>query len=79
VHAKELLTSADAWAASKAPSMPASCSSEAVRGAITKVAAHAKSLLALVDGKADDATLKASLKELHDTFEVAEKGCGGHG
>src|SRR5687767_12025262 len=76
---KELLTSADAWAASKPPAMPASCSSEAVRTAATKVATESKALVALVDSGADDARLKSVLKGVHDAFEVAEKGCGGHG
>jgi hypothetical protein len=76
---KELLSTADAWTASKPPSMPASCSAEAVRNAATKVAAETKALVALVDSGADDARLKAALKGVHDAFEVAEKGCGGHG
>lgn len=76
---KELLTSADAWAASKPPAIPASCGSEAVRNAATRVAAESKALVALVDSGADDARLKAALKGVHDAFEVAEKGCGGHG
>lgn len=78
-RAKELQTTADAWAASKAPAMPTSCGSEAVRGAATKVAAEAKALVALVDSAADDARLKAALKSVHDAFEVAGKGCAGHG
>ena len=76
---RELLTTADAWAGSKPPAMPASCSSEAVRSAATKVAAGAKELVALVDSNAEDARLKSALKEIHDEFEVAEKGCAGHG
>ena len=78
-RAKELLTTADAWAASKAPVMPASCSSDTVRAAVTKVASEAKALVALLDGGADDAQLVAALKRVHETFEVAEKGCAGHG
>jgi hypothetical protein len=76
---KELLTAADAWAASKPPATPASCGTEAVRTAATKVATESKALVALVDSGADDARLKAALKGVHDAFEVAEKGCGGHG
>lgn len=78
-RAKDLLTAAETWSASKAPAMPASCGSEAVRGAVTKVADEAKALVALVDSAADDTRLKASLKNVHDAFEVAEKGCTGHG
>jgi len=59
--------------------MPASCGSEPVRGAVAKVMTETKSLLALLDGGADDARLKAALKAVHDSFEAAEKGCAGHG
>ena len=76
---KELLTTADAWAASKPPATPASCGDEAVRNAATKVVSESKALVALVDSGADDAKLKAALKGVHDAFEVAEKACGGHG
>ena len=78
-RAKELLTTADAWAASKAPAMHGSCATDSVRTSVTKVASQSKALLSLVDNKADDAALKAALKELHDAFEVVEKACGGHG
>jgi hypothetical protein len=76
---KELLTAADAWAASKPPATPASCGNEAVRNTATTVATESKALVALVDSGADDVRLKAALKGVHDAFEVAEKGCGGHG
>lgn len=76
---KDLVTAADAWSASKAPAMPASCGSEAVRKAVTKVSERSRSLAALVASSAGDAQLKESLKAIHDTFEVAEKGCAAHG
>jgi hypothetical protein len=76
---KELLSTADAWAASQPPAMPASCGNEAVRNAAIKVASESKALVALVDSGADDARLKTALKGVHEAFEVAEKGCGGHG
>jgi hypothetical protein len=75
----DLSRAAEAWAASKAPMMPHGCQSEAVTTAIARVAADSKSLAAMVTSSADDAKLKESLTALHDTFEVAEKGCGGHG
>jgi hypothetical protein len=78
-RAKELLTTAETWAASKPPAMPASCSSEPVRAAAAKVVKETKALLALVDSGADDIQLKTALKTVHDAFEVAEKGCAGHG
>ena len=78
-RAKELFTAAETWAGSKPPAMPASCGSEPVRGAVAKVVTETKSLLALLDSGADDTRLKAALKTVHDSFEVAEKGCAGHG
>lgn len=77
--AKELLSAADAWAASTPPATPASCGAKEVVAAATKVAAEAKALLALIDAGADDARVKNTLKGVHDTFEVAGKACGGHG
>ena len=76
---KELVTTAEAWAASKAPATPASCGSAEVRAATTKVARDTKALLTLVDSGAEDARLKEALKGVHDAFEVAEHACGGHG
>ena len=78
-RAKELLKTADAWAASKPPSTPASCASDPVRSAATKVVTETKALVALLDSGADDTKLKAALKSVHGAFEVAEKNCGGHG
>ncbi len=76
---RDLVTASESWSASKAPAMPASCGSEAVRKAVTTVAESSKALAALVASSADDAKLKESLKAIHDTFEVAEKGCAAHG
>jgi hypothetical protein len=78
-RAKELATAAYAWAASKPPAMPASCRTDEVKSAVIKVAREAKALSSLIDSGADDTRLKAALKDVHDTFEVAEKACGGHG
>jgi len=78
-HAKDMVTAADAWAASKPPAMPASCGSEDVRSAATKVARESRALAAMLDAGTDDMRLKAALKGVHDAFEVAEKACGGHG
>jgi hypothetical protein len=33
----------------------------------------------MITAGADDSWLAASLKGVHETFGVAEKGCGGHG
>jgi hypothetical protein len=70
-RAKELLNTA--------PATPAGCGSDAVRGAATKVAMEMKALVALLDSRSEDAKLKAALKGVHDAFEIAEKGCAGHG
>ena len=77
--AKELLTAADAWAASRPPAMPASCGDSSVVAATKKVATETKALVGLVESNVDDTRLKSALKSVHDTFEVAEKACAGHG
>jgi hypothetical protein len=77
--AKELLSAAELWSASNPPAMPASCGDSGVRAAAKKVVAEAKALVAMIDTGADDARLKSGLKGVHDAFEVAEKGCAGHG
>ena len=79
VRANELKAAADAWAASRAPESLASCASEEVKAAITKVAKDTRGIAAMIVAGADDTWLAASLKGVHDTFEVAEKACGGHG
>jgi hypothetical protein len=78
VRANELKAAADAWAASKAPEAHASCGSEEVKTAIAKVAKDTRGIAAMIIAGADDNWLAASLKGVHDTFEVAEKACG-HG
>jgi hypothetical protein len=75
----DLLKTAEAWSASTAPATPVGCASEAVKNAIARVVTQAKGIGTLLSAKADDTKLKEALKELHDTFEVAEHGCAGHG
>jgi hypothetical protein len=75
----DLVKAADAWGGSKAPAMPHGCGTDAVKTAVAKVVTDTKALAALVASSASDAALKESLKALHDTFEVAERACGGHG
>ena len=77
--AKELLSAADAWAASRPPAMPASCGDSTVVAAAKKVATDARALVGLVESNADDTRLMSALKGVHDAFEVAEKACAGHG
>ena len=78
-RAKELVSAAESWAASTPPVMPASCGDSTVVAAAKKVASETKALVGLVESNVDDTRLKSALKEVHDTFEVAEKGCAGHG
>ena len=68
----ELLASAKVLAASTAPK---GCDTPKVKDAVKGLPAEAQGVADLVTKKADDATLKAALKTLHDKFEVAEGGC----
>ena len=78
-RATDLKAAAAAWAASKAPESPATCGTDEVRTAITKVVKDTKGIVAMIAAGADDTWLAASLKGVHDSFELAEKACGGHG
>lgn len=75
----DLVKAAETWGASTPPMMPHSCRSDAARDAVRRVTRGARSLAALADSGAVDAQLKATLKDVHDGFEVVEKACGGHG
>jgi hypothetical protein len=75
-RARDLKVAADAWAASKVPESPASCASEQVRTAITKVAKETRGIVAMITAGADDTWLAASLKGVHDSFESVESKCG---
>ena len=68
----ELVASAKTLAASSAPK---GCDAPKVKDAVKGLPAEAQNVADLVTKKADDATLKAALKTLHDKFEVAEGGC----
>jgi hypothetical protein len=70
--AGDLVKSAKTLAASTAPK---GCDSPKVVEATKGLPAEAQKVADLVTKKADDATLKAALKTLHDKFEVAEGGC----
>jgi len=75
-RAKELRLAADAWAASKAPEMVPSCTSEGVRRMVNKVAHESKAIVAMLDAQVDDTWLMAQFKRLHSSFEAAEGQCG---
>ncbi len=70
--ADKLVAAAKAWNASKAPM---GCESPAVKTAIAKLVPESEAVAKLVSSKADDATLKAALKTVHDTYHVAESAC----
>lgn len=70
--AEAMVASAKAVAASKAPAM---CQKPELAKAQAGLPAETQKVAALVSSKADDATLKAALKGLHDAFEVLEEGC----
>ena len=71
-NATQLVSAAKAWAKAKAPS---GCQSAPVSAAIARLVPESEAVAALVTRKADDATLKAALKTVHDTFHVVEAGC----
>ena len=76
-HAAHMADAAKLLAASKGPK---GCDTPAVKSATAKLLPATQGVADLVARKADDATVKAALKALHDSFETVE-GCasGGHG
>ena len=58
-----------------ASTAPKGCDAPKVVEAAKGLPAVAQNVADLVTKKADDATLKAALKTLHDKFEVVEGGC----
>jgi hypothetical protein len=73
--ATALVAAAKSWAKSTAPM---GCQAPAVKSAIARLVPESEAVAALVARNADDATLKAALKTVHDTFHVAEEGCKPH-
>lgn len=70
--ASDMVASAKSLAASVAPK---GCDSPKMKEAAAALPTHTQSAADLVTKKADDATLKAALKDLHDKFDVLEAGC----
>jgi len=70
--ADALVKAARAWARATAPR---GCEAPAVKTAIARLVPESEAVAALVARRADDATLKAALKTVHDTFHVVEDGC----
>ncbi|MEO7998534.1 MAG: hypothetical protein ABI852_13875 [Gemmatimonadaceae bacterium] len=70
--AADMAKAAKVWADSKAPK---SCDTPAIKESVTKVNAASQEYAGIVANGADDATIKAKLKAIHETFETAEMGC----
>lgn len=70
--ATDMAKAAKVWADSKAPK---SCDTPAIKESVTKVNAASQEYAGIVAKGADDATIKAKLKAIHETFETAEMGC----
>lgn len=70
--ASALVTAATTWAKATAPK---GCEAPAVKTAIARLVPESEAVAALVARNADDATLTAALKTVHDTFDVVEEGC----
>jgi hypothetical protein len=73
--AAALVTAAKTWAKAAAPM---GCQAPAVKTAVARLVPESEAVAALVARNADDATLKAALKTVHDTFHVVEEGCKPH-
>lgn len=70
--APTLAASAAAWEKSKGP---AACDNAAARKALPQIVTDAKAYAAVAAGKANDASVKASLKKVHDGFETVAMPC----
>jgi len=70
--ADSLAQAAKAWSES---TVPAACDTEPLKAAIKDAASGAAKVRELVGKGATDADLKAALHEVHERFEVVEKGC----
>ena len=68
----QMVAAAKAVAGSTAPS---ACQKPAIVAAQGRLVGETDKVAALVAAKADDATLKAAMKTLHDRFELLEEGC----
>ena len=71
-RAGALSDAAQAWAKSKAPK---ACETKEIQDAIAAVVSQSKSVAELVEKKAADAEVTSALRDVHDKFEIVEKGC----
>jgi molybdopterin-guanine dinucleotide biosynthesis protein len=70
--AADMVASAKTLAASVAPK---GCDTPKLKEAAAALPVHTQAAADLIGKKADDAALKAALKDLHDKFDVLEAGC----
>jgi hypothetical protein len=70
--ADSLSLAAQVWSKSK---VPAACDTEPLKTAIADVVAGSARVEQLVAKSAADADLRAALHDVHERFEVVEKGC----
>jgi hypothetical protein len=67
-----LAAAGEAWDKSKGP---AACDNAEARKALPAIVGDVKAYAAMVGAKADDASVKAGLKKVHDGFEKVGKPC----
>jgi hypothetical protein len=70
--ADSLSAAAVAWGASK---VPAACDTKPIKDAIAEVVSGSAKVAQLVRENVADAEVKAALHDVHERFEVVEKGC----
>lgn len=71
-QADSLAASAKRWAASK---VPAACDTKPIKDAIADVVTGSLKVTQLVTSRAADTELRSALHDVHERFEVVEKGC----
>src|SRR5688572_15088233 len=71
-RADSLSLAAKLWSESK---VPAACDKAPIKAAIADVVSGSAKVAQLVSVNAADAELRAALSDVHDRFEVVEKGC----
>ena len=70
--ADSLAGAAKTWGDSK---VPPACDAKPIKDAIAEVASGSAKVAQLVQKNAADAELKSALHDVHERFEVVEKGC----
>jgi hypothetical protein len=71
-RADSLAASAKRWAEAK---VPTACDTKPIKDAIADVVTGSARVAQLVAAKAADADVRAALHDVHERFEVVEKGC----